>query len=107
MIRAACIKSNVPIRTNTAQEKSDTSLLSDFIFILIAPLVYFENRFFLELLLFCLHFAIAQREINVIVGKYFQKMFSFSQFNFIRIYQLSLFNIKTKVFNIIFQHKII
>src|SRR5690554_6021016 len=98
MIRAACIKSNVPIRTNTTQEKSDTLLLYYFIFILIAPLVNFENRFFLEFLLLCFHFAIAEREINVIVRKYFKKMFSFSQYNFIRIYQLSLFNIKANVF---------
>ncbi len=83
MVGTAGVKSDMSIRADAAQEKPDASFFPDFCFILAAPLVNFKNRLFLKLFLLGLHFAVAQRKVNLKIGENFAEMQPFGQLNFV------------------------
>ena len=79
MIGTFAIKSYMPVRTNSPQEKSDPSFLSYLIFIILAPIVYYENRILLKFFRSIPDFPVSKWKIDFIIRKDFPKGFIFSQ----------------------------
>ena len=107
MIRPADVETDMSIRADPAEKKTDPAQIPDTMFIFDAPLIDALEHFFLTLLQLAVSHAVAQTQIDRIIGPNVFQRTACSQTDCLAIDQLGFVRIQAEAFQVKFAYIVI